>query len=574
MIMAIYHLEAKVVSRGAGRSACAASAYLSCSAIYNDYDGVQHDYTRKGGLVWEQVFLPESAPPEWQDREILWNAVEENEKTKDSRLAREFVPALPVELSPEQWEKLLSDFIQGSFISDGMCADVAIHDPDPPGHNPHAHILLTVRPLNPDGTWQYKTEKEYLCVRNGEERGFTASEFREAQADGWEKQYQYKVGRKKEYMAPSEAEPKGYARLSKHPKSTKYGRQNPISERWNSEEQLTLWREAWANAVNRSLERYGFDERVDHRSFADQGRDEQPTIHEGVAARALEKKGIVSDRCELNRQIKRDNALLREIKAQVKKLLDAVKNTIPTLAEAMESVREKMIIFKYQLGYILTGKRRLTKSLDVMKPELERYSRIAGQIKEKSKERNALLAEKKTTPVLNIPKHRDLSRRIAELTEELEELRSEKKQLLAMLDYSEDTGLATVKKDVSTMEASLAKLEQQEQKYTAELNAALAEYNELKAQAADFDPDELAMAQLEIRTQKEASAESKIQTAYGDKYDFWTMIGAKRDVAEMLGEEEPRSIMERLRRKEREKERTQRDQQPQRKKQKDRGWER
>ena len=97
--MAIYHLEAKVVSRGAGRSACAASAYLSCSAIYNDYDGVQHDYTRKGGLVWEQIFLPEYAPQEWQDRAILWNAVEENEKTKDSRLAREFVPALPVELT-------------------------------------------------------------------------------------------------------------------------------------------------------------------------------------------------------------------------------------------------------------------------------------------------------------------------------------------------------------------------------------------------------------------------------------------------------------------------------------------
>ena len=374
-------------------------------------------------------------------------------------------------------------------------------------------------------------------------------------------------------MAPSEADAKGYARLSKHPKSTKYGRQNPISERWNSEEQLVLWREVWANAVNRSLERYGFDERVDHRSFADQGRDEQPTIHEGVAARALEKEGIVSDRCELNRQIKRDNALLREIKAQVKKLLDAMKNTIPALADAMESVREKMIIFKYQLRFILSGKRRLAKSLDVVKPELERYTRIAGQIKEKSNVRNALLADKKATPMLNIPKHRDLSRRIAELTEELEELRSEKKHLLAMLDYTEDTGLATVKKDVSAMAANLVKLEQQEQKYAAELDAALSEYNELKTQAADFDPDELAMAQLEIRPQKEASAESKIQSAYGDKYDFWTMIGAKRDVAELLGEEEPRSLMERLRRKEQEKERAQRYEQPQRKKSIDRGRE-
>jgi len=572
--MAIYHLEAKVVSRGTGRSACAASAYLSCSAIYNDYDGVQHDYTRKGGLVWEQVFLPEGAPAAWQDREILWNAVEENEKTKDSRLAREFVPALPVELSPDQWEELLSDFIQESFVSDGMCADVAIHDPDPPGHNPHAHILLTVRPLNPDGTWQYKTEKEYLCIRNGEERGFTAAEFKEAQADGWEKQYQYKVGRKKEYMTPSEAEAKGYTRLSKHPKSTKFGRQNPISERWNSEEQLVLWREAWANAVNRSLERYGFDKRVDHRSHAARGLDEQPTVHEGVTARALEAKGVISDRCELNRQIKRDNALLRELKAQVKKLMQAVKNTIPALAEAMESVRENMIIFKYQLGHILTSKRRLTKSLDVMKPELERYTRIAGQIREKSKERNALLAEKKTTPMLNIVKHRDLSRRIAELTEELEELRSAKKQLLAMLDYAEDTGLSTVKKDISAMEANLARLEQQEQKYTAELNAALAEYKELKAQTADFDPDELAMAQLAIRPQKEASAESRVQVAYGDKFDFWTMISAKRDVAELLGEEEPRSIQERLRRKEIEKQRISRERELQRKKSKDHGWER
>ncbi len=109
--MAIYHLETKVVSRGAGRSACAASAYLSCSHILNDYDGVQHDYTRKQGLVWQEIFLPDM-PHAWQEREVLWNAVEENEKTKDSRLAREFVVALPVELNKKQWKSLLSDFIQ------------------------------------------------------------------------------------------------------------------------------------------------------------------------------------------------------------------------------------------------------------------------------------------------------------------------------------------------------------------------------------------------------------------------------------------------------------------------------
>ena len=198
--MAIYHLEAKVVSRGTGRSAVAASAYMSCSRLYNDYDGIQHDYTRKQGLIYNKVFLPPMAPAAWQDRAALWNAVEEAEKTKDSRLAREFVVALPKELDGNGWTDLLSEFVQENFVADGMCADAAIHDTD--GHNPHAHILLTVRPLNENGTWQYKTEKEYLCIRSGEEQGFTAAEFKSAQSEGWEKQYQYKVGKKKVYMPP------------------------------------------------------------------------------------------------------------------------------------------------------------------------------------------------------------------------------------------------------------------------------------------------------------------------------------------------------------------------------------
>ena len=149
--MAIYHLEAKIVSRGTGRSAVAAAAYMSCSKILNDYDGVLHDFTRKRGLVWSQTFLPENAPSEWEDRAVLWNAVEEAEKTKDSRLAREFVVALPRELNPDQQIALLTEYIQQQFVADGMCADVGIHDPDPPGHNPHAHILLTIRPLDEQG---------------------------------------------------------------------------------------------------------------------------------------------------------------------------------------------------------------------------------------------------------------------------------------------------------------------------------------------------------------------------------------------------------------------------------------
>ena len=548
--MAIYHLEAKVVSRGTGRSAVAASAYLSCSKILNDYDGVQHDYTRKKGLVWQEVFLPEFAPSEWKERGVLWNAVEENEKTKDSRLAREFVVALPIELSEAQWEKLLSDFISDTFVADGMCADVAIHDPYPPGHNPHAHIMLTVRPLDEKGNWQYKTQKEYLCVKNGEEQGFTADEFKIAQTEGWEKQYQYKVGRKKVYLPPSEAENHGYERASKHPKSTKFGRQNPIAERWNSEEQLVLWRAAWADVTNRHLETAGHEERIDHRSHADRGLTEQPTIHEGVVARALEKKGIVSDRCELNRQIKADNALLRELKATVKKLMQAVKASVPALAEAMESLLANMVIFRYQIRYAGFGKHKLSESLNVLKPDLERYALLVQQIKNKTKERKTLLAEKKATPFYQFVAHNDLAKQIAELTEDLEELKSEKTMLLSSFDCSEDTGIAEVKKSVAAMEENLKRLTKQEEKYAAELEDALKQFSELREQAKNVDSMELAEQRIALQREKIQSATSKIKAAYGEKFDPLILFDSKRDVSELLEEKtEVQSVREHLQKK-------------------------
>ena len=533
--MAIYHLEAKVVSRGAGRSAVAASAYLSCSRLYNDYDGIQHDYTKKQGLVWQEVFLPAMAPPEWKDREQLWNAVEEVETSKDSRLAREFVVALPIELNRENQIELLQEFIREQFVSDGMCADAAIHDTD--GHNPHAHILLTVRPLDERGKWQYKTEKEYLCMRNGEERGFTAAEFKSAQNDGWEKQYPYKVGKKKVYMTPSAADAQGLVRADKHPKSTRYGRQNPISERWNSEEQLVEWRKEWADVTNRYLERAGREERIDHRSNAARGLDEIPTIHEGVAAQALERKGIISDRCEINRQIKADSALLRELKAEVKKLAALVSRTVPAIAEGLEKLRSRVLIFCYQLRHIGVGKYNLGNRVKAVKPELERYAGLVQQIKEKSEERKKLLAEKKKTQFYQIPKLHDFTRRITELTEEIEELKTEKNFLLRSLNCADDADISDVKKEIATLEIALKKLDEQEVKYATELEDAMKQYAELNAQVADMDAVELKDARLIIRPDRERSATDRIKAAYGEKYDPVMMHDSKRDVANLLNEE-------------------------------------
>ena len=549
--MAIYHLEAKVVGRGAGRSAVAASAYLSCSRLYNDYDGIQHDYTKKQGLVWQEVFLPEYAPQEWQDREKLWNAVEEVETAKDSRLAREFVVALPIELSREQQIELLQDFIREQFVSDGMCADAAIHDTD--GHNPHAHILLTVRPLDEQGKWQYKTEKEYLCMRNGEERGFTAAEFKSAQNDGWEKQYPYKVGKKKVYMTPSAAEAQELIRADKHPKSTPYGRQNPISERWNSEEQLVSWRVAWADVTNRYLESAGREERIDHRSNAARGLDEIPTIHEGVTAQALERKGIVSDRCELNRQIRADNALLRELKAEIKKLAALVARTVPAIAEGLEKLRSRVLIFCYQLSHIRSGKSHIQKSLAVWKPELERYTGLVQQIKKKSKERKALVAEKKELPIYHVKRHKTLAVCITELTEDLEELRSEKALLLQRFEYAEDAGAEAFRKDIATMEAGLKKLEAQEQKYSAELDKALDEYAELKAQAADFDPVELYKARQVIRPALEKAVKKQLEDTMQEKPSLIVLLSAKQEASRLLGEDtEERQVRQLIMRRQKE----------------------
>ena len=534
--MAIYHLEAKVISRGAGRSAVAAAAYMSCSQILNDYDGVQHDYTRKQGLVWQQIFLPEYAPAEWSDRGTLWNAVEENEKTKDSRLAREFVVALPIEMGKAEWERLLTEFIKDNFVSDGMCADVCIHDTD--GHNPHAHIMVTVRPLAENGQWQYKTEKEYLCVRDGEEMGFTGAEFKEAQKEGWEKQYQYKVGRKKEYMAPSAAEAAGYERVSKTPKSTRFGRQNPVAARWNSDEQLVLWRSAWADVTNRYLERAGAEARIDHRSHADRGIPEQPTIHEGVTARAMEQQGFIADRCELNRQIKADNKLLRELRSAFEKIAKAVKNTVPAIAEAMETLRRNILIFRYQILHTKANRRSIKNTLADVLPVLRQYSDLVGQIKTLSRERKGLLDEKKATSVLNILKQRELAKRIAQLSEDIEELRSEKAMILSRFDKTDDDGMKEVKKWVASMESSLQRLEQTEAKYQAELDAALAQFRELTGEAENMDKAELHVQRQGLRKTYTQDARDKLQQTHGKQYSAITMMEAQQDVDHLLREDE------------------------------------
>ena len=543
--MAIYHLEAKVISRGIGRSAVAASAYMSCSKIYNEYDGVQHDYTRKQGLMYEQVFLPPQAPTAWKDRGVLWNAVEETEKTKDSRLAREFVVSLPVELDKEQNISLISEYVKDNFVADGMCADVCIHDTD--GHNPHAHIMLTVRPLDKNGKWQAKTQKEYLCIRDGEEKGFTADEFKTAQADGWEKQYQCFDGKKKVYLPPSQAEAQGYERVSKYPKSTRYGRQNPISERWNSEEQLQLWRKNRADIANKFLEQAQSESRIDHRSHKERGIDEQPTIYEGAAARIMEKRGFVSERCELNRQIKADNKLLREIKANIKRLLETASHTISSIANALEKLRGTIIHCRYVINFTDKWKAAKTTEAARLKIHCDDYAAVTAELKAKISERKQKQAERGHTPPVKIFRRRELTQSINELSEQIEELRTEKNTISANLNTND---IRTVKTKIADIQKAVSVMDRHANESAKKLDNVQKAYAELWKQSQAFGNVELQILRNQIRPQAEFDTAEGLKKIYGDSFSRELYVNVKGEINKFLGENAkshmPYSIIKRL----------------------------
>ena len=286
--IAIYHCSIKIVSRGKGKSAVAAAAYRSGEKLTNEWDGLTHDYTKKGGVVHSEILLPAHAPPAFSDRSTLWNSVELSEKSNNAQLAREVEIALPVELSGEEQVRLVRVYCSSQFVSRGMCADFNIHDTG--SGNPHAHILLTMRPMDAQGKWLPKSKKEYVLDENGERIRLPSGNFKTRKVDLVD---------------------------------------------WNSQENAEVWRKVWADLANEFLERNNRPERIDHRSYERQGIDQIPTVHIGVAASQMEKKGIATERGELNRSIKAANRLLRDIKTQIGKL----KEWLLDVFKAKESLR-------------------------------------------------------------------------------------------------------------------------------------------------------------------------------------------------------------------------------------------
>ena len=221
--------------------------------------------------------LPANAPPEYSDRVALWNAVEKAETRFDAQLSRGIIAALPKELPFDQSIRMVKEYCRENFVSRGMCCDIAIHDPAPPGHNPHVHIMLTMRGIDENGKWLPKSRKEYVLDENGQRIRLPSGEWKSRKVDTVD---------------------------------------------WNKKENAEVWRQSWEEYQNRYLERNQRPERVSLKSYKRQGIDQIPTGHMGAAASAMEKKGIETDIGNLNREIRQANSLMQSIRGMIRKLAD------------------------------------------------------------------------------------------------------------------------------------------------------------------------------------------------------------------------------------------------------------
>jgi hypothetical protein len=284
--VAIFHMRAQVISRSAGRSAIAAAAYRAGERLRDDRTGQMHDYSRKAFVEHREILAPDNAPAWMRDRATLWSAVEAAEKRKDAQLAREVHFSLPRELGSAGRIELIRDFCQREFVTRGMIADVAIHNPSSRdgGEQPHAHVMLTTRVLTGEGFGQ-------------KERG------------------------------------------------------------WNDKGLYEGWRERWADHANRSLERIGSRERIDHRSFAKRGIDREPEPKLGPKAARLERQEqhaaanenrpamAVTERGKAWQAVQERNRRRDELRARLEVVARGLREVAGrTLAEArarLDAVRER-----------------------------------------------------------------------------------------------------------------------------------------------------------------------------------------------------------------------------------------
>ncbi len=314
--MSIYHLSAKIFSRSDGVSIIARAAYRSGTRMTDPETGKTYDYRRKIEAVYSEISLCPNAPEQYRDRNTLWCSVQEEEHASNSQIAREIEAALPIEYSRDQQIRVMKDYIEQNFTSQGMICDWTIHDK--PG-NPHCHMLLTMRPIKKDGSWgSKKTSRTKTDPVTGERIPVIDP-----------KTGKQKMGKQNRLIWERETIP---------------------STDWNTHEALQRWRTSWAEINNRELSRM-HSELISEKSNKARGIHTEATVHEGYQARKIEREGGISDRCELNREIRKKNSSITALYERLKKVTEELS---ALLQERRRRLKQLMPFLEHDEGQELT----------------------------------------------------------------------------------------------------------------------------------------------------------------------------------------------------------------------------
>ena len=298
--MAIFHCNIQIIGRSSGKTATAAAAYRSGTKIVDDEFGKTHDYTRKGGVAFSEILLCANAPSKYSDRQILWNEVQKIEKQKNAQLCREVEVALPIEFSRNEQIEVVREYIKKNFTDKGMIADWSLHDKS--DGNPHAHILLTMRPLKPNGEWGAKRKDSYVLDDSGNRIPVIDP-----------KTGKQKIGARGKKM---------WERISVS-----------LTD-WNDQTKAEEWRKSWADICNEHLKGQAH---IDHRSYARQGKKQLPTIHEGYVARKIAKSGRHSNIISYNQQVRQHNALEQANEQDIQ----TAENELKQLENELEKIKSE-----------------------------------------------------------------------------------------------------------------------------------------------------------------------------------------------------------------------------------------
>lgn len=326
--MSIFHCSIKIIRRSVGRSAVAAAAYRAGVKLYDEETGLLHDFTNKNGVIMSEIVLPPNAPEIFKDRQTLWNEVERIESRSDAQFAREFEFALPVEMTLEQWKECIKTYVMKNFVSKGMIVDWAIHDKK--DGNPHVHIMVTLRGLNEQGQWLQKQKTVFANARDEQGKPIYDPALPTYDPKDKERTAQYRI---------PQLDNNGNQKVRiRKGKGTEYLWEKisiPVNE-WNEQSNAEIWRESWAKICNCYLNP---EDQIDHRSYARQGLNKIPTIHEGYVARQMEAEGKTAERCQINRDIRVQESLRIQLQQLMREMTELIIRKARELYERYQKFR-------------------------------------------------------------------------------------------------------------------------------------------------------------------------------------------------------------------------------------------